>query len=86
MSRVRISSPAPKMKTIQLPIYKRGKSVIYKNSQYTIDYVHIRYYDILIKLHGVNELVDSTQVTCGIETFLLHRGEDQNEKNEHKQG
>lgn len=66
------------MKIIQLPIYKTGKSVIYKNNKYNIDYVHIKGYNIFVKLHGIDELIDSTHIICDVDTFSLQR--DKNEK------
>lgn len=59
---------------IVIPIYLKGKTVkLPDNSAATIEHVHIRGYDIAIKLKEHNELISANLLTLESTTFRLNK-------------
>lgn len=58
-------------KEITLPIFSPGKQINHEGKTYTIDYVRVRGYDLLVKFKELNQEVNSEDIPCEYTVFVL---------------
>lgn len=59
------------IRKIKLPLFRKGSEVTYNGWPYRIEYNHVKGFNLLVKLEGLDELIDTDQLQISPTVFEL---------------